>query len=314
MASRTRQDINDINTSLLDLGYNHAGIDDGWQKCNSGPNGKGFHNSSGFPIVNTDLFPDMKAMASVAISLGLVPGWYANNCHCSDHFCSSLACYKGDVSATTVFGFGSVKMDRAGPIKNATLLAQLYNQTGRHILIENNNAKSRRVDGHVQCPMHMFRTSGDARPTFGSVLSNLLSVNKYNVQGLTGPGCWVCAKHSSSCLYVTVYLIFWTTAKISELLLICKIQTTIKPRAGASRHALGWRHGPSATWCKKSLQKARSTVLNESDRNANKLRLVGGDVRSSHSGHGPARHRDAGRGVASGLQPGGHRRQPAVGG
>jgi len=39
------------NTSLLDLGFVHAGIDDGWQACNSGPGGKGFHNASGYPNV-----------------------------------------------------------------------------------------------------------------------------------------------------------------------------------------------------------------------------------------------------------------------
>ena len=208
MASRVRKDNRGVATSLLDLGYNHAGIDDGWQKCGSGPNGKGFHNASGFPNVNTDIFPDMKAMASMATSLGLVPGWYANNCHCSDHFCKSLACYKGDVAATTVFGFGSVKMDRAGPIKNATLLAELYNHTGRRVLIENNNAVSHMVDGKVQCPMHLFRTSGDARPTFGSVLSNLLSVNKYNIKGLTGPGCWVCVLCQLLAFVVDCYLLF----------------------------------------------------------------------------------------------------------
>ena len=34
-------------TSLLDLGYQHAAIDDGWQACGSGPGGVGFHNASG---------------------------------------------------------------------------------------------------------------------------------------------------------------------------------------------------------------------------------------------------------------------------
>jgi hypothetical protein len=96
------------------------------------------------------------------------------------------------VAATLAFGFGSVKMDRSGLIKNATLLAELYNQTGRRVLIENNNAVARRnpTTGGVDCPMHLFRTSADARPTFGSVLTNLMSVDPFNVGGLTGPGCW----------------------------------------------------------------------------------------------------------------------------
>lgn len=59
--------------------YTHAGIDDGWQLCNSGPDGKGFHNASGFPLVDTTRFPDVKGMTALASSLGLVPGWYSNN-------------------------------------------------------------------------------------------------------------------------------------------------------------------------------------------------------------------------------------------
>merc|ERR1719498_378306 len=38
--------------------------------------------------------------------------------------------------------------------------------------------------------MNLFRTSGDIRPTYGSILNNLNSVRKYNEDGLTGPGCW----------------------------------------------------------------------------------------------------------------------------
>ena len=68
-------------TSLLELGYEHAAIDDGWQECNSGPGGVGFHNASGFPNVNTTSFPSMAAMTAKARSLGLKAGWYENNCH-----------------------------------------------------------------------------------------------------------------------------------------------------------------------------------------------------------------------------------------
>jgi hypothetical protein len=35
LADKSRQ-VDGKPTSLLELGYNHAGIDDGWQKCNSG--------------------------------------------------------------------------------------------------------------------------------------------------------------------------------------------------------------------------------------------------------------------------------------
>ena len=40
LADRSRL-VDGAATSLLDLGYATAGIDDGWQKCNSGPAGVG---------------------------------------------------------------------------------------------------------------------------------------------------------------------------------------------------------------------------------------------------------------------------------
>jgi alpha-galactosidase len=175
-------------TSLLDLGYVHASIDDGWQLCNSGPNGHGFHNASGFPNVDPSRFPDMRAMASKAHSLGVKPGWYENNCHCSDH---SWGMYSGLAAANTYFGMDGIKMDRAGLMNDATKLAATLNATGRHVLQENNDAKAHRdSDGNVVCPMHMFRTGLDIRPTYGSMLGGMGSVRRYNEGGLTGPGCW----------------------------------------------------------------------------------------------------------------------------
>ena len=76
MAARTRL-VDGKPTSLVDLGYTHAGIDDGWQLCQSGPNGKGFHNATGFPIVDTQKFPDMRALTAAARSYNVTPGWYA---------------------------------------------------------------------------------------------------------------------------------------------------------------------------------------------------------------------------------------------
>ena len=60
--------------SLLSLGYNHVGIDDGWQQCASNshgfqpPYGYGYHdNTSGLPIPNTAKFPNMNAMTAVRL-------------------------------------------------------------------------------------------------------------------------------------------------------------------------------------------------------------------------------------------------------
>ena len=74
LASRNRT-VNGVATSLADLGFVGIGVDDGWQMCNSGPGGTGFHNASGYPIVNTSRFPDIRSMTAKAKMLGLRPGW-----------------------------------------------------------------------------------------------------------------------------------------------------------------------------------------------------------------------------------------------
>lgn len=59
----------DEHKSLLDLGFVHAGIDDGWQACGSftvEPSGApAFHDAAGKPIVNATKFPDLKALRSL---------------------------------------------------------------------------------------------------------------------------------------------------------------------------------------------------------------------------------------------------------
>jgi len=190
LADRSRT-VDGSYTSLADLGYTRAGIDDGWQLCNSGPDGKGFHNSSGYPIVDTAKFPNMMAMTEHARALGIHPGWYQGNCHCADHRCSGDECYSGDVKATLDFGFDSIKIDSCSSDRNVGKMSQLFNSTDNAILIENcHNGVPKRTSSGVQCPMNLFRSSVDIRPTFGSILKNLNSVAKFNEANLTGPGCW----------------------------------------------------------------------------------------------------------------------------
>ena len=60
--------------SLLDAGYSHIGIDDGWQACGTGVHGS-FHDANGYPLVNETLFPNMTSMVATGRALGLLPGW-----------------------------------------------------------------------------------------------------------------------------------------------------------------------------------------------------------------------------------------------
>ena len=131
--------------SLVQLGYNRAGVDDGWQQCATNshgfapPYGYGYHdNKSGIPIVNLEKFPDMKAMTAKAKALGIKPGWYGNNCYCRDMYCDGAErCFEGDVRATLEWGFESVKYDSCGSLRNMSNWAALYNNSGRQILLEN---------------------------------------------------------------------------------------------------------------------------------------------------------------------------------
>ena len=53
-----KRTVDGVPTSLLDLGYDYAGLDDGWQSCGAGINGS-FHTKDGTPIVNTTKFPSL---------------------------------------------------------------------------------------------------------------------------------------------------------------------------------------------------------------------------------------------------------------
>jgi hypothetical protein len=101
LASRQRA-VDGKPTSMADLGYVNANVDDAWQscdytcsahhgnppkfpanKCGTGVNGT-YHNASGWPLVNKTRYPDMKAMTAKAHSLGLRAGFYMNTCECRE--------------------------------------------------------------------------------------------------------------------------------------------------------------------------------------------------------------------------------------
>ena len=46
--------------------------------------------------------------------------------------------------------------------------------------------------GQLWCPFHTYRTSGDARPTYGSLMNNLNSTRRLADANLSVPGCWAC--------------------------------------------------------------------------------------------------------------------------
>ena len=126
--------------SLLSLGYEFVGLDDGWQKCGAGINGS-FHTASGDPIVDESKFPDMEGMVVKAHSLGLKAGWYLNNCICNERGLTGPIVdliQRRDVVALRHFGFDGLKLDSCSEWNNLTRWNELINASGTTpILVEN---------------------------------------------------------------------------------------------------------------------------------------------------------------------------------
>mmetsp|Transcript_11084 Transcript_11084/g.18109 ORF Transcript_11084/g.18109 Transcript_11084/m.18109 type:complete len:416 (-) Transcript_11084:142-1389(-) len=188
MTSRART-VNGVPTSLLDLGYTDVGLDDAWQLCGEyGPDKNTYHDEVGKPVVDTSVFPNFNAMTDYAHSLGLTAGWYANNCICEDH-CDSDACYQEDVNALVAYGFDSVKLDGCGAQLDLQKWSDMINQTGHSILIENCHWGGT-VPNATWCPWNYYRTSGDIRASYESVIANLMTTVPFAKQSLSTPGCW----------------------------------------------------------------------------------------------------------------------------
>lgn len=137
LADRSRL-IDGKHASLADIGYNDAGIDDGWMKCGSyGPEKYRYHSGGGDPMIDGGKFPSMRELTDLAHSLNLTAGWYGNACGCaaqpypqccSDH-CDTLECFAGDINATLAFGFDSYKLDGCGAQRDIELWAHMFNHS-----------------------------------------------------------------------------------------------------------------------------------------------------------------------------------------
>eukprot|EP00929_Paragymnodinium_shiwhaense_P084188 TRINITY_DN44_c0_g1_i4.p1 TRINITY_DN44_c0_g1~~TRINITY_DN44_c0_g1_i4.p1 ORF type:complete len:448 (-),score=88.85 TRINITY_DN44_c0_g1_i4:253-1542(-) len=188
MVSRKRL-VDGVPTSLCDLGYCDVGLDDNWQTCHKGKRFKyNYHDDSGLPMVNTELFPDLIAMTGHAHKLGLTAGWYLNNCICLEDV-STDQMYQSDVTALVEFGFDAIKLDGCGKQLDLDRWADLINGTGKQIMIENCHWGFT-VPNATWCPWNFFRTSGDIRASYGSMVGNLLTTVKWAQEGLSKPGCW----------------------------------------------------------------------------------------------------------------------------
>merc|ERR1711959_382700 len=191
MVKKTRM-VDGKPTSLCDLGYCDVGLDDNWQNCKAGTGGNHYHDANGNPVVNTERFPDMKAMTDHAHKLGLTAGWYGNNCICSDHKSGDRKFYEGDAKALIDFGFDGYKLDGCGSQTDMQLWDDIFKAHKKSVMVENCHwgSKVPYEPNATWCPWNFYRTSGDVRANYGSVIGNLNSVAKFNSRNLSTPGCW----------------------------------------------------------------------------------------------------------------------------
>ena len=112
--------------------------DEGWENCSgTAPNdGMRQHDELGFPMVNTEKFPDLKWLVDYGHRAGVQMGWYLNGCACGERKERALN-YIGDVQRLDEYGFDAVKLDGCGAATNMTRYAELMAATGRSYEIEN---------------------------------------------------------------------------------------------------------------------------------------------------------------------------------
>jgi len=187
--------------SLVDLGYDRIGIDDGWQACGAGLNGS-FHTAAGAPIINTTAFPDLKAMNTFAHSLDVKTGFYGNNCYSHQEENVAFKARGGnplqDSKLTGDLEFDGIKVDGCGPAHNISVWYEALVKTGRKIMLENcgdnHNAWSPPTPAEVlaNCDYHMYRVSTDIAPQFESAMFNLQFTAAYQDKAhpASHPGCW----------------------------------------------------------------------------------------------------------------------------
>lgn len=202
--------------SFKDLGYNHVGVDDGWQECGAGPHGS-FHSADGTPLLNTTSFPrPLKSLVDYGHSKGLYMGWYHINCICMDTYTldanrtwANLS-WDGNVKQMLEAGFDGVKIDNCGDDDGTGYeeMVRRINVSGRPLMIENSNQAHGRGpprglpvnrtsshndnNGSDWCGFNMFRTGGDIQPSFDDVMLKLQTTRPFQSLFLpvSRPSCW----------------------------------------------------------------------------------------------------------------------------
>ena len=95
-----------------------------------------------------------------------------------------MVLFQEDVAALAAFEFDGVKLDGCGRQLDLDKWASLLNKTGRPVMIENCHW-GRTVPTETWCPWNFFRTSGDVRASYGSVVGNLQTTVQWAQKNLS---------------------------------------------------------------------------------------------------------------------------------
>lgn len=103
-----------------------------------------------------------------------------------------------DVNAFVSYGFDSYKLDGCGGQTDLVLWNRLLNGTStKPVLVENCHWGSvapaipnPSVPAAIGCPWNFYRSSGDVRASYASVMENLFTVFPLHKSNLSYPGCW----------------------------------------------------------------------------------------------------------------------------
>jgi len=195
-----KRNYSNARVSLADLGYTDVGLDDGYQDLlhvlwRDWTNGH-HHDKDGNIIISKHRFPDMKEMNDKIHDMNLTSGFYLNNCLFREQYPdldeeTYMNHMKGDVKATTDWGFDSVKIDGCSVFLDFDLWQTMFRKTNQPVMIENCHW-GWTVPTKDWCPFHMFRVSKDIMTRRTSWYENLQRMVKFSDwdEPISGPDCW----------------------------------------------------------------------------------------------------------------------------
>ena len=113
---------------------------------------------------------------------------------------------KQDVAALIEYGFDSWKLDGCGGETDLVTFNKYINAAGKKIMVENCHWGSQppfKPDPALPpaegCPWNFYRSSGDVRASYASILSNLATTFPLHAANLSYPGCWACVSFLLLC-------------------------------------------------------------------------------------------------------------------